>query len=83
MDQSIKTETQIQLEKLNETIIKLRSGERISSVSYDGHSVSYAGISLTELLQEKQRLEAKLAEEMPGRRTKRQVIFATHKGVRV
>ena len=82
MDQPIKTETQLQLEKLNETIAKLRNGERISSVSYDGHSVSYVNITLAELLQEKQRLEDKLADETPGGRAKRQVIFATHKGAR-
>lgn len=81
MDESMNTRQQ--LDKLNEAISKLRLGQRISSVSYDGHSVSYSGPSLAELLQEKQRLEELLAAETPGVHVKRQVIFVPHKGVRV
>lgn len=69
-----------ELEKLEQAISKLQNGERISSVSYDGHSISYAGITLAELLQQRQRLLSKIAEK--NKHTKRQVIFATHKGVR-
>lgn len=71
---------QTELEKLEEAISKLQNGERIASVSYDGHSVSYAGISLNELLQQRQRLLSRLAESR--KKAKRQVVFATHKGVR-
>ena len=68
---------QEQLEKIDQAITKLQIGERISSVSYDNHSVSYASITLEELLAQRQRLLAKLAQN-----NRKQVIFATHKGVR-
>lgn len=55
MDRTLEqTDLQVQLDKLEQTISKLQNGERIASVSYDGHSVSYAGISLNELLQQRQ-----------------------------
>jgi hypothetical protein len=76
MDESL----EIQLQKIEDAIIKLQSGERIASVSYNGHSVSYFGISLDELLKQKQRLLEKIAEMSNS--AKRQVIFSTHKGVK-
>jgi major membrane immunogen (membrane-anchored lipoprotein) len=71
---------QEQLQKIEDAIAKLQSGERIASVSYNGHSVSYFGISLEELLKQKQRLQEKIAESSNS--AKRQVIFSTHKGAR-
>jgi hypothetical protein len=71
---------QEQLRKIEEAIAKLQSGERIASVSYNGHSVSYFGISLDDLLKQKQRLQEKIAESSNS--AKRQVIFSTHKGVK-
>jgi DNA-binding protein YbaB len=76
VDESLTT----QLQKIEEAIAKLQSGERIASVSYNGHSVSYFGISLDELLKQKQRLQEKIAESSNS--AKRQVIFSNHKGVR-
>jgi 3-hydroxy-3-methylglutaryl CoA synthase len=68
-----------QLKKIEDAIAKLQSGERIASVSYNGHSVSYFGITLDELLKQRQRLQEKIAEASHS--AKRQVIFQTHKGV--
>lgn len=79
MDRTVAPNLQAELEKLEAAISKLQNGERIASVSYDGHSVSYAGISLNELLQQRQRLLSRLAEYSQS--SKRQVVFATHKGV--
>jgi 3-hydroxy-3-methylglutaryl CoA synthase len=76
MDEPLTT----QLQKIEEAIAKLQSGERIASVSYNGHSVSYFGITLDELLKQRQRLKEKLAESSNS--AKRQVIFSTHKGVK-
>jgi hypothetical protein len=42
--------------------------------------VSYFGITLDELLKQKQRLQEKIAEASNS--AKRQVIFSTHKGVK-
>jgi major membrane immunogen (membrane-anchored lipoprotein) len=80
MDQPLNISPQEQLRKIEDAIAKLQSGERIASVSYNGHSVSYFGISLDELLKQKQRLQEKIAESSNS--AKRQVIFSTHKGVR-
>jgi hypothetical protein len=80
MDEPLNITPQEQLRKIEEAIAKLQSGERIASVSYNGHSVSYFGISLDELLKQKQRLQEKIAES--SNCAKRQVIFSTHKGVR-
>lgn len=79
MDESI-TKRQRELEKVEEAITKLQAGERVSSVSFDGHSVSYASITLEELLQQRQRLLSQLASEQ--KTSKRQVLFSTHKGAR-
>ncbi|GHS93248.1 hypothetical protein AGMMS49949_06310 [Alphaproteobacteria bacterium] len=68
-----------ELKVIEEAIVKLQSGERIASVSYNGHSVSYFGISLHELLQQRQRLQGKLLEKEQN--SKRQIVFSTHKGV--
>jgi hypothetical protein len=80
VDESLNISPQEQLRKIEEAIAKLQSGERIASVSYNGHSVSYFGISLDELLKQRQRLQEKLAEA--DHSAKRQVIFSTHKGVK-
>jgi 3-hydroxy-3-methylglutaryl CoA synthase len=80
MDEPLNITPQEQLHKIEEAIAKLQSGERIASVSYNGHSVSYFGITLDELLKQRQRLQEKLAESSNS--AKRQVIFSTHKGVR-
>jgi 3-hydroxy-3-methylglutaryl CoA synthase len=69
-----------QLRQLEDAIAKLQRGERIASVSYNGHSVSYFGITLDELLKQRQRLQEKIAETSNS--AKRQVIFQTHKGVK-
>lgn len=79
MDDTVK-KRQLELEKVEEAITKLQIGQRISSVSYDGHSVSYAAITLEELLQQRQRLLSQIASEQ--KTVKRQVLFSTHKGVR-
>jgi 3-hydroxy-3-methylglutaryl CoA synthase len=80
MDEPLNITQQEQLRKIEEAISKLQSGERIASVSYNGHSVSYFGITLDELLKQKQRLQEKIAESSNS--AKRQVIFSTYKGVR-
>jgi hypothetical protein len=80
MDEPLSITPQEQLRKIEEAIAKLQNGERIASVSYNGHSVSYFGLSLDELLKQKQRLQEKIAESSNS--AKRQVIFSTHKGVR-
>jgi hypothetical protein len=80
MDEPLNITPQEQLRKIEEAIAKLQNGERIASVSYNGHSVSYFGISLDELLKQKQRLQEKIAES--SNCAKRQVIFSTHKGVK-
>jgi 3-hydroxy-3-methylglutaryl CoA synthase len=79
MDEPLSISMQEQLQKIEEAITKLQAGERIASVSYNGHSVSYFGITLDELLKQKQRLQEKIAESSHS--AKRQVIFSTHKGV--
>jgi hypothetical protein len=73
-----KEEIQEELKKVNDAISKLQTGERILNVAYNGHSVAYASISLDDLLAQRQRLLNALAD--PG--AKRQIIFATHKGVK-
>jgi hypothetical protein len=79
MDVLMKTKEQIQveLEQIDDAIKKLQSGERIVNVSYNGHSVTYASIELNELLAQRSRLQGLLGEP-----AKRQIIFATHKGVK-
>jgi 3-hydroxy-3-methylglutaryl CoA synthase len=79
MDEPLSISMQEQLQKIEEAIAKLQAGERIASVSYNGHSVSYFGITLDELLKQRQRLQEKIAETNYS--AKRQVIFSTHKGV--
>jgi len=68
-----------ELKSLEEAISRLQKGERVSSVSYNGHSVSYFGLSLKELLEQRQRIELKINEL--DKKLKKQIIFATHKGV--
>ena len=67
------------LKNIEEAISELQSGERVSSVSYNGHSVSYFGLSLKELLEQRQRIELKINEL--DKKLKKQIIFSTHKGV--
>lgn len=80
MDDTVK-KRQRELKKVEEAITKLQIGQRISSVSYDGHSVSYASITLDELLQQRQRLLSQIAGGQ--NKSKRQILFSTHKGVRL
>jgi hypothetical protein len=74
--------TQQDLQNIDEAIEKLQLGKRVVSVSYGQHTVRYADINLSELLNLRQRIKAELKVPNDGGIPKRRHMhFATHKGV--
>jgi hypothetical protein len=70
------------LQNIDEAIEKLQLGKRVVSVSYGQHTVRYADINLSELLNLRQRIRAELkTSDENGAQKKRHMHFATHKGV--
>ncbi len=70
--------TQEYLREIEKAICDLQSGKRVTSVSYGDTHVQYASINLNELLKLRSQIKANLNE---NNSRKRQVIFATSKGV--
>lgn len=67
------------LERVEEAITKLQSGERVVQVAHDGHVVKYAEVELTELLTLRNRIKAQV--KVAGSKSKRRVQIITSKGV--
>jgi hypothetical protein len=70
------------LQNIDEAIEKLQLGKRVVSVSYGQHTVRYADINLSELLNLRQRIKSELGTTGDdGQPKRRHMHFATHKGI--
>jgi hypothetical protein len=70
------------LQNIDEAIEKLQLGKRVVSVSYGQHTVRYADINLSELLNLRQRIKSELkVSDESGIPKRRHMHFATHKGI--
>lgn len=71
--------TKLDLGKIDKDIERLRAGERVRSVTYGEQKVSYADVTLDELV----RLRQKIKQEFKSNELvqKRRMIFATSKGL--
>ncbi|GHU17281.1 hypothetical protein FACS189472_03940 [Alphaproteobacteria bacterium] len=67
------------LEAIEKAISELQSGRRVTSVWYGDTRIQYASVDLQDLLNFRNRIKASL--EDPEKNNKRQVIFATSKGI--
>ncbi|GHT95321.1 hypothetical protein FACS1894122_12740 [Alphaproteobacteria bacterium] len=68
------------LESIEKAINDFQAGRRVIGVSYGDTRLQYANITLDELLKLRNRIKAGL--EDPEKNNKRQVIFATTKGLK-
>lgn len=59
------------LNRLEEAIVKIQSGERVVQVAHDGHVVRYAAVELNDLIKQRDRMkmEVKLAGKARVRRS--------------
>lgn len=68
-----------QLAQIETAITQLQAGERVASVAHGDYAVKYERVELSDLIALRDRLRCELATQ--NKRTKRQVIIATHKGL--
>lgn len=67
------------LQRLEEAIIKLQSGERVVQVAHDGHAVKYASVELNDLIALRDRVKAEV--KTVGKGIVRRVHITASKGV--
>lgn len=67
------------LNSVEQAIVNLQTGKRVTSVSYGDTNVQYATMSLADLLRLRSQIKANLDDGSQGK--KRQVIFSTSKGL--
>jgi hypothetical protein len=67
------------LEAIEKAISDMQAGRRIVGVSYGDTRVQYANITLTELINLRNRIKAGI--EDPEKFNKRRIIFMTSKGL--
>ncbi|GHU25306.1 hypothetical protein FACS189472_18450 [Alphaproteobacteria bacterium] len=67
------------LEAIEKAISELQSGRRVTSVWYGDTRIQYASVDLQDLLNFRNRIKAGLDDQ--EKTNKRQVIFATSKGL--
>lgn len=68
------------LTAVEQAILALQTGKRVTSVTYGDTSVQYASMSLADLLRLRTQIKGALNDDGQGK--KRQVIFSTTKGLR-
>ena len=68
-----------QLAQIETAITQLQAGERVASVAHGDYAVKYERVELSDLIALRDRLRCELATQT--KKTKRQVIITTHKGL--
>ncbi len=64
------------LNKIEEAILKLQSGERVVQVAHEGYSVKYAEVDLSDLIKLRDKIKS---ETLPRKSKLIQII--SHKGI--
>tara|TARA_B100001564_G_C20660853_1_gene681463 strand:+ start:2322 stop:2546 length:225 start_codon:yes stop_codon:yes gene_type:complete len=67
------------LERIEEAIAKLQTGERVVQVAHDGHVVKYAEVELSELITLRDRINLQVQSTV--KRSKRRIQIISSKGI--